>query len=170
MNRSNHQDLLVELYHSDGPVLLAYARAVTGHVQDAEDALQTALVNLMRHEGVGIANLRAYVYKAIRNAARNGIRSRVRRLRREETAETGPVALFQEPAERQEALDTLNAAMDDLPPEQREVVVMKVWGRLSFAEIAGIVGVPRDTAASRYRYAIDSLRSKMEVFFDAGSP
>lgn len=52
-------------------------------------------------------------------------------------------------------------ALEKLSLEQREVVVMKVWGGLTFDEIAGVVGIPLFTAASRYRYALESLKKEL---------
>ena len=49
-----------------------------------------------------------------------------------------------------------------LPPKQREVIVMKIDGDLTFTEIAGVLGVSANTAASRYRYALAKLRRAVE--------
>jgi len=46
-----------------------------------------------------------------------------------------------------------------LPLEQRGVVYLKIWERLTFKEIASVLHIPTNTAASRYRYALDKLRS-----------
>jgi len=46
-----------------------------------------------------------------------------------------------------------------LPDEQREVVIMKIWGGLTFAQIAGAIGISANTVASRYRYAIERLET-----------
>lgn len=52
----------------------------------------------------------------------------------------------------------LEVALKKLPPEQREVVVMKIWGELKFEEIAKELNISQNTAASRYRYALEGLR------------
>lgn len=150
----------------DGKGLMAYARTLTNHAQDAEDALQEALSRVLGRPLDGIANLRAYLYKAVRGSALNGLRARARRDRREQGAAAGPLCVFQEPASRREEVEALNRALSLLPAEQREVVVLKVWGGLSFAQIADVTGVQRDTAASRYRYALVSLKREMKEFFD----
>ena len=59
------------------------------------------------------------------------------------------------PDEEAQALET---ALQKLPPEQREVVVMKIWGGLKFEEIANEFNISQNTAASRYRYALEGLR------------
>src|SRR6266516_3498749 len=78
-----------------------------------------------------------------------------RRARREATA-VGETNEFIEPEFEFED-DTQRAlaeAIDSLPCEQREVLVMKIWNELTFAEIAGALGISQHTAASRYRYAL----------------
>jgi RNA polymerase sigma-70 factor, ECF subfamily len=49
-----------------------------------------------------------------------------------------------------------------LQPNYRGVVTLKVWGGLTFQEIAEMTGVPLNTAASRYRYALDELRQNLK--------
>ena len=165
--RDKGVDVLEEIVRHEGSALLAYARSVTGHAQDAEDALQEAMSRLARQRLSGVANLRAYVYKAIRNAALNNSRTQVRRARREEVSSGGEGVIFQEPASRREELDALNAAVAALPREQREVVLMRIWGGMSFAEVAEVIEISCDMASSRYRYAVEALRKRMRVFIDA---
>jgi RNA polymerase sigma-70 factor (ECF subfamily) len=63
-----------------------------------------------------------------------------------------------EQSERRRAVETALAA---LPAEQREVVIMKVWGELTFSQIAGALRIPEPTAKSRYRYALRAMRSQI---------
>ena len=48
--------------------------------------------------------------------------------------------------------------MNRLPDEQKEVLTLKIWGDQTFDEIAGILGISLNTAASRYRYAMEKLK------------
>ena len=52
----------------------------------------------------------------------------------------------------------LVAALDHLPRDQREVLVMKIWNELTFAEIGQALEISQNTAASRYRYALAALK------------
>jgi RNA polymerase sigma factor (sigma-70 family) len=52
----------------------------------------------------------------------------------------------------------LQSALRRLPDEQREIVVLRVWGQLTFEEAAAIIGVSPNTAASRYRYGLAKLK------------
>ncbi len=54
-------------------------------------------------------------------------------------------------------------ALRELPPEQREVVLMRVWGEMTLEEIAVVLDVPANTVASRYRYALGKLREVLKV-------
>ena len=65
------------------------------------------------------------------------------------------------PPEQAELSSSVESALAQLPDEQREVVVLKIWGGLTFAQIAAALGVNQNTAASRYRYAIERLESAL---------
>jgi RNA polymerase sigma-70 factor (ECF subfamily) len=52
--------------------------------------------------------------------------------------------------------------MQELPPEQREVIVLKFFHGMTFSEIGRVAGISPNTAASRYRYALDKLRLLLE--------
>ncbi len=56
----------------------------------------------------------------------------------------------------------LAAAVDRLPHDQREVLVMKIWNELTFAEIATALEISQNTAASRYRYALAALKKTLQ--------
>jgi len=53
-------------------------------------------------------------------------------------------------------------AVRGLPSIYREVITLKVWGELTFEEIATVLGIPANTAASRYRYGLAELRKRMK--------
>jgi len=52
------------------------------------------------------------------------------------------------------------------PPDQRAVVHLKLWQALTFEEIAGILDISPNTAASRYRYGVDKLRDRLRLLYD----
>jgi RNA polymerase sigma-70 factor (ECF subfamily) len=53
-----------------------------------------------------------------------------------------------------------------LPAEQREVVHLKLWEGLTFDQIAQLLDIPANTAASRYRYGLDKLRECLRPLYD----
>ena len=103
----------------------------------------------------------AYLYKAVRHAALDRARSDSRRAKREmQRAHARPPA---EPspwqhAARDEAEAQLRSALGTLEPGQRELVVMKIWGGLTFDQIASAADTPRSTAAARYASALKALQ------------
>lgn len=60
----------------------------------------------------------------------------------------------------------LDAALGELPPEQRAVVHLRLWERRTFEEISEWLGIPLNTAASRYRYGIDKLRGRLRPLYE----
>ena len=140
------------LYEEQGPALLGYACALLGVRAWAQDVLHTVFLKLM-NEKETISNPVPYVYRALRNTAFNFLRQETRCSALEtEPAWFEPINLMSEMAL------AVQEALLALPSEQREVVVLHVWGGWSFGEIAALIQIPPDTAASRYRYALSKLR------------
>lgn len=142
------------------PGLLLFARQWVRTVADAEDIVQDAFVKFWRRNHQ-IDN-RALLYATVRSTALDLIRRDSRRARRE----TEAIADAEQTAEPQFAFSddsqpALARAMDRLPAEQREVLVMKIWNELTFAEIAQALAISQNTAASRYRYALAALKKEL---------
>lgn len=155
---------LEALYDAHALAVYCCALALTGSPEDAEDATQEVFVRLARdvRRLRKVRNTRAYLLSAARNAAYSLLRSRRRRGRLQdavtletpvEEADPGPGAI--------EAI-CLRQAFALLPEEQRQVVALKVLQGMTFPEIARATGVSSNTAASRYRYAIERLRRALE--------
>jgi RNA polymerase sigma-70 factor, ECF subfamily len=142
------------------PGLLLFARQWTRSTADAEDVVQEAFVRFWRKQH-GIGN-RALLYSMVRSIALDFWRRDSRRARRESDivaeSERSVQPKFTIEDESQQALV---AAVELLPDEQREVLVMKVWNELTFAEIANVLGISQNTAASRYRYALGALKKNL---------
>jgi RNA polymerase sigma-70 factor (ECF subfamily) len=131
--------------------------------QDAEDAVQEVFVGLMRARQRlrPVENVRAYLFAALRHAVARIAASphRQRPLSPEELVRLSapePRGVDLERALR------LERALGALPAEQREVIALKVDGGLTFSEIAAILDINANTAASRYRYALEKLRNALE--------
>jgi RNA polymerase sigma-70 factor (ECF subfamily) len=153
---STHEDWKV-CFSELGPGLLLFARQWVQSTADAEDIVQEAFVRFWR--GNHTAENRGLLYAMVRTIALDLIRRDSRRARREAAAfsdEDQSVApKFQVEDESQQALVL---ALDRLPKDQREVLVMKIWNELTFAEIAQALRLSQNTVASRYRYALAALR------------
>ena len=154
-----------EIYNEHGRALLMYARQWTRSVADAEDVLQDAFLKVFKADKLRDQPALPLLYKAIKWVALDRARSTDRRRKREDkvVADSGePITVFESDLETDERRRQIEAAMRDLSDEQREVLTMKIWGDLSFREIGEALDVSLNTAASRYRYAIEALRGKLK--------
>lgn len=157
---------LEELYDVYSAPLFRYALMLTCSRDDAEDAVGSVFVRVARewkHFG-RVENVRAYLFSAVRNAAFNILRGK----RRREAAQESVCAAFQVGQQLADRVDqaesqVLCEALDELPVDQREVLILKVFDEMTFREIADTVGASVSTIASRYRYGIEKLRRALEV-------
>ena len=147
------RDEVEGLYERFGPALLAYACSLLGRRPAAEDVLHQVFLNLIAGEVSQPEHPKAYLYRAVKNASYN-----VRRAAAHEVEMNPTEPWFEAKGGAVEESIALQAALVQLPAEQREVVVMRVWAELRFEEIAEITGVGVNTAASRYRYGLKKLR------------
>ncbi len=149
-----------------GPRLLLCARQWTRSLADAEDVLQEAFVRYWRNQRHLPGDPQALLITSIRRAALDLARREDRRTAREERADGGleeRESLFQQlPGEGDERRQEIEAALRRLPAEQREVLVLKIWQEFTFEQIGDALGIPPNTAASRYRYALIALRKQLE--------
>lgn len=137
-----------------------FARQQTRCAADAEDVLQESLVETWRR-AQGRPET-ALVFATIRRRAIDLARRSDRRALREASGVENEPAWFAAPqGPDAEATALLEAEVRRLPEAQREVVTLKVWGGLTFAEIAAALEIPQGTAASRYRLALESLRQTL---------
>jgi RNA polymerase sigma-70 factor (ECF subfamily) len=142
-----------------GPRLLLFARQQAPSPADAEDIVQEAFVRFWRARERGEADDPRLLFPLIRRIAIDHARQGRRRARRAArlAAET-ETAWFEPPGENGDRAELLERSLRNLPTEQREVVVLKVWGELTFEAIGEVLGISPHTAASRYRYALNHLR------------
>jgi RNA polymerase sigma-70 factor, ECF subfamily len=145
------------LYEDKAAGLILYGRALGLSHGEAEDVLQETFLALLQLEErpEEPAN---YCLRAFRNRALNYRRSVWRRLTRElesrrwferEAEETGP---------ERRAMSLLA----ELPREQREVIVLKIWNGLTFEAMARIFEVSPNTIAGRFRYGMEKLRRSLK--------
>ena len=148
-----------------GPKLLLCARQWTRSFADAEDVVQEAFVRYWRHQRQLPGDPQALLITSIRRAALDQARRESRRLVREGKADgfEEHMSLFEpQPGEDRERRPEIESALQHLPSEQREVLVLKIWNELTFEQIAETLGIPSNTAASRYRYALAALRKDLK--------
>ena len=150
------------LYDRLGARLFNTARTMTDSLPDAEDTVHDLFVELSRSRGrlARITDVDAYIFTMLAHAI-----SRRRRRRDVDRRAIDAVGRQHAQAGRftmqppEQPDDELTAAVAALPPAQREVIALKIDGGLTFAEIAAVLGTSINTAASRYRYALEKLRA-----------
>lgn len=157
-----------------GPRLLLFARQQTRSSEDAEDILQDALVKLVKKLEAGefTGGQQAwmpYLYTALRRLAIDVGRRDDRRKRREDVVssdeevrhKTNFHPWFEGGSSDDETRGQIEVGLKDLPTKFAEVIVMKIWGERTFAEIGEALEISPNTAASRYRYGLEALKKKL---------
>ena len=145
------------LYENKAAGLLLYGRALGLSHGEAEDVLQDTFIALMQREQEP-AKPEHYLIRAFRNRVLNYRRSLWRRLTRElESTRWFERAEDESPAER-----AAMRCLAELPTEQREVIVLKIWHRCTFEEIGALLNVSPNTASGRYRYGLQRLKATLK--------
>jgi RNA polymerase sigma-70 factor (ECF subfamily) len=154
-------EAFAELYERFARPLLRVATAMLGRSDQGEDVVHDVFVNLARgrRRFLEVEDIEAYIFASLRYAIgarltaekRDQYHLRQLALQKADDVQAAP-----------DVADDLNAKLASLPPEQREVVVLKIDGGLTFAQIADVLDISLNTAGSRYRYAIEKLRKKLD--------
>lgn len=128
----------------------------------AEDSVQDVFASLLLLSSKPY-NMKAWLYRSVRNRALKHLRSRGRRRQREENA-AAEVPWWFEPRPA-DAIDAREAetALRGLPAAEREVVTLRIWGGLTLEEIAAVVPFSTATVFRKYRAGLENLRDKLEV-------
>jgi RNA polymerase sigma factor (sigma-70 family) len=145
------------LLDKHGPPLLLYARQ---WCDTPEDVVQDAFLKLIRQRQ-SPRDVVPWLYQVVRNGAIDATRGARRRQRRESA--TGPARWFVEPDVDGLDAEAAVAALQSLAVEMREVIVARLWGGLSFEQIAEVVGCSASTAFRRFDAGIEALRRTMGV-------
>jgi RNA polymerase sigma-70 factor (ECF subfamily) len=159
----NGIDALGALFDLTSQRLVRLALAVTRNQHDAEDAVQTALVRLARQPRLlsEVNSPWAYLLRIVRNEALLVGRRRQRCVAAGNLTDLATIRRVDE-LEQAETHRAVWAALRTLPTEQAEVVVLKIWESLTFAQIAAILETSPNTVASRYQYGMAKLTRLLE--------
>jgi RNA polymerase sigma-70 factor (ECF subfamily) len=143
-----------QLYQAKAAELILYGRALGLTHCEAEDVVQETFLALLQRSGRP-EKPEHYCVRTFRNRALNYRRSFFRRVAREFESsrwfERGP---GETPAER-----AAMRCLAELPPEQREVIVLKIWHEFTYEEVGELLEISPNTAAGRYRYGLEKLRA-----------
>jgi RNA polymerase sigma-70 factor (ECF subfamily) len=159
MNGPIDAEQLGQLLDEHGPALALYAAQWT---DSADDCVQEALVELAR-QAQRPEHVVGWLYRVVKHRALNAARGERRRKEREARAMTDRFAVTASSA----AFDTFDAmaasdVLAQLEAEERELVVMRIWGGLTFDEIAIVLAISTSTAFRQYERALTKLRNLLE--------
>lgn len=143
------------------PALRRYARALTRNADQADDLVQDCLERAIRKRRLWLPTgpLRAWLFRILLNLYRNDIR-RDRRRGEQVTLEALTIEpSIPAPQPGRLALAEIARAIETLPNEQREALLLVVLEGTSYAEAARILGIPDGTLMSRLSRARAALRS-----------
>jgi RNA polymerase sigma-70 factor, ECF subfamily len=158
------------LYDEHAQLLFAFLLNFTRDEGDTRDLLQEIFIKLAREPKLldGIREERAFLIRLAHNAAIDLIRRRGTRERTKENFAAERISIFAPVNDPDENFfrEELAIALGELPEEQRAVVHLKLWEGLTFGEIATVLEISPNTAASRYRYGLDKLRGRLRPLYE----
>jgi RNA polymerase sigma-70 factor (ECF subfamily) len=161
---------LERLYDNHASALFCFVLGLTRNEADTRDLLQEVFVRLARRPALlaGLRDERAFLLRLAHNLAIDLFRRRQTREKHHGQLAAEPASLFAGAGEPDEAAfhAALEGALAELPADQRAVVHLKLWEGLTFERIAEVLEIPLNTAASRYRYALDKLRQRLRPLYD----
>jgi RNA polymerase sigma-70 factor (ECF subfamily) len=149
-------ETLGRLYRQHAPALRLYSRQWPGV---GEDVVHDAFVRLAQ-QSPPPDQVVPWLYRVVRNAALAASRAASRRRRREEQV-CPPESWFSAASDQVEAQEAARL-LAELPLDLREVIVARLWGGLTFEEIAQLVGCALPTAHRRYQQGLAELRERLE--------
>ena len=142
------------LYEAKASELILYGRALGLSHSEAEDVLQETFVALLKMEREPENGLH-YCIRGFRNRALNYRRGLLRRLARELES----TRWFERHGDESPQERAAMRCLQKLPPDQREVIVLKIWHEHTFEELGELLQLSPNTVAGRYRYGMEKLRA-----------
>jgi RNA polymerase sigma-70 factor (ECF subfamily) len=157
---SSDVERLTRVVNDCAAALVLYARQWLDWAS-AQDVVQEALVALVSQRRAP-RNPAAWMYRAVRNRAIDNVRAAERRRRRERSIASMRGEWFVRDDDALLDAQAAEESLQRLDVELREVVVLRIWGDLTFAEIAEIMQLGVSTVHDRYKSALGQLRSALE--------
>lgn len=158
-------EIIEHLYDQYAESLYGFAAALLRDGHAAEEVVQEVFVRLMKRTQLKtvVRTPKAYLYQAVRNEVYSRLRKRrFRRWGRKQYAADQVLVMDGDPTATLAERDALEKVLQALPVKQREVVVLKAFQEMTFQEVAQALGISANTAASRYRYALQKMRGLLK--------
>ena len=151
---------IIEIFDTEKEGMFRYASYRLQDMKDVEDAMHNLYVKLLSKPELvaGVANLRAYVYRALCNECTSSVKARSKFPA--ESIDSFEALSSDEmlPENFEQEFALINKLLALLPEEQSETIRLHLHGGLTFRQIARIMDVPLPTAKARFRYGIVKLR------------
>jgi RNA polymerase sigma-70 factor (ECF subfamily) len=162
MTEGRHVQEIHKQIEQNIPRLRRYARSLMKNDWEADDLVQAALVRALTkvHLWQAGTDLRAWLFTIMHNEYVNAVRTSVRQGVKA-TLDDVTVATMETQSSRMRLRD-LQRALDKLPAEQRQVLLLVAVEDMKYEEVAEIVGVPVGTVRSRLSRGRDALRALMD--------
>jgi len=157
VNGDEKSDWCEKLYDTKATQLILYGRALGLSHGEAEDVLQETFLALVQMPEPPCRPTH-YCVRSFRNRALNYRRSLWRRLTRELESKRW----FEKKPEESPSERAAMRCLAELPTEQREVIVLKIWHGCTFEEIAELLEIPPNTASGRYRYGLRKIKLRLK--------
>jgi len=158
------------IYDDHASALFAFLLNLLRNEADTQDVLQELFVKLTRRPRLfdGVRDERGFLLRLAHNLSIDLMRRRGTREKNYEQLARERVGLFDASPnpDEQTFREKLSEALGELPPDQRAVVHLKLWEKLTFEAIAETLEISLNTAASRYRYGLDKLRERLRPIYD----
>jgi len=155
-------DRLVQMYYKD---IFRMSYRFTGNVEDAEEVTQQTFCKAFDNIGSmrGDSQIKTWLFRIALNENKTFYR------KKKDHLELDPATVSSEGAEEgilkkvinKETLDIAMKAVKELPPKQRDAVILRVINELDYAEIGRITNCSESTAKVNFHYGIENLRKKM---------
>jgi len=153
---------LAKLYDDYGARIHGYVLALVSNNSDAEEIMQDVFAAIFQRRRVP-RDPERYLFRAARNAAYSHLRWRRVRWKAQPRLEYQVILHHRSEGNAPWQDGEAQRALLGLPVKQREVVVLKVFQGMTFEEIGDMLEVSPNTAASRYRYAMEKLRASLDA-------
>jgi RNA polymerase sigma-70 factor (ECF subfamily) len=161
---------LESLYDEHAAAVFAFLLNVTRNEADTRDLMQELFIKLAQQPELlrGVRNVRSFLLRLSHNASIDAMRRRGAREKKHDDLAGESDGIFVASLQTDEAAfrDAVSSALGQLPAEQRAVVHLKLWEGMTFEAIADALGLPANTAASRYRYGLDKLREQLRPLYE----
>ncbi|NQV31471.1 MAG: sigma-70 family RNA polymerase sigma factor [Phycisphaeraceae bacterium] len=164
--KRGQEQAFARIYQKYLDLMLTVGMSLLGDVNSAEDVVQEVFVQFAQSlDSFQLSgSLKAFLATCVANRARNLMRQGHRRTKAVSGMEPG-CSTSHDPVDvmiKDESLKDLQGALSLLPPEQREIVVLKTQAGLSFRALAHELNMSLGTVQSRYRYGIERLRTLLD--------